>query len=79
MSDKPSAYSVASCGDTSYNPAVNNYSHTFIVLGVDESQDKMIVGEAGFGSGIGFTVAKEKSLSASWDASHNGTNGVPCK
>lgn len=72
ISDKPSAYSIASCGDESYSGG--NYSHTFVVLGVDESSDKMIVGEAGYGSGIGFTTAKEFSLTNPSDSKHNGVD-----
>lgn len=75
ISDKPSAYSIASCGDAVY--VGGNYSHTFVVLGVDESSDKMIIGEAGYGSGIGFTTAKEFSLTDPSSGSHNGV-GVSC-
>lgn len=74
LSDKPTPYSVAGCGDSSFSG--NNYSHTFIVLGVDTSADTMIYGEASYGAGPGGIVANQISLSdPSW-GSRNGSTGI---
>lgn len=74
LSDKPTPFSVAGCGDKIYSGA--NYSHTFIVLGVDESKDTMIYGEAAYGSGSSGVIANEISLSdPSW-GSRNGSTGI---
>lgn len=74
LSDTPVAYGIGSCGDEVFTGS--NYSHVFVVLGI--TGDKMIIGEAGYGMGLGYTKAKEVSLTNVSDANHNGTGGTPC-
>ena len=74
LSDKPTPFSVAGCGDKYYNGA--NYSHTFIVLGVDTANDTMIYGEAAYGYGSGGVIANQISLSDTSWGSRNGSTGI---
>ena len=60
LSSTPTVYSLASCGSSSYSPGT--YSHTFIVLGINKTNNTMIIGEAGYKSGWDFIGAKEKTL-----------------
>ena len=54
----PRAYAIFSCTACSSS----GYGHTGVVLGVDEANDKIIIGEAGCGSSIDYIGAKERSL-----------------
>lgn len=60
ISHEPTVYSIASCGASNY--VKGTYSHTFVVLGINQSAGTMIIGEAGFRSGWDFIGAKEKKL-----------------
>ncbi len=63
LSNTPTPFSVAGCGDK-YYAGGNSASHTFIVLGVNEQAGTMIYGQAAYGSGPAGIVAGEVSLDA---------------
>ncbi|MBP5647866.1 hypothetical protein J6X04_01075 [Candidatus Saccharibacteria bacterium] len=64
----PSAYSVFS------GPGTGWEGHTGIVLGVNTESNKIIIGEAGCGSGLDFIHAKEKDLSSYNNGAYTFTN-----
>lgn len=74
-SKTPSAYSVFSVpeGRTICSGGIP-CGHTGIVLGVDTARKKVIIGEAGCGSGLDFIHAKEKDLSTFTSGKYTFTN-----
>ncbi len=72
ISDTPTPYSVAGCGDKEYIDGVTAISHTFIVLGVDKNARTMIFAQAAYGSGAAGIYAAEVSLDAN-DPYHVGS------
>ena len=59
----PKPYAVFSTSSGSTNCGNTKCGHTGVVLGIDEKNDKIIIGEAGCSAGFDFTQAKEKKLS----------------
>lgn len=73
-SNTPSAYSVFSVAEGITMCGFTPCGHTGIVLGVDTSRGKVIIGEAGCGSGLDFIKAKEKDLSKFTSGKYTFTN-----
>ncbi len=74
-SKTPSAYSVFSVPEgVTICPGGIPCGHTGIVLGVDTARKKVIIGEAGCGSGLDFIHAKEKDLSTFTSGKYTFTN-----
>lgn len=69
-SDTPVAYSIAGCRTAGKG---NTAGHTFVVLGVDESRNKMLVGEAGWDAGFDFIGVHERDAIGS-DEYYNDPN-----
>ena len=55
-------------------PGTGWEGHTGIVLGVNTESNKIIIGEAGCGSGLDFIHAKEKDLSSYNNGAYTFTN-----
>ena len=73
-SNTPSAYSVFSVPEGITMCGAIPCGHTGIVLGVDVSRKKIIIGEAGCGMGLGFIKAKEQELSKYESGKYTFTN-----